>query len=86
MIVGMLDISDLRVMVEVEDVEGCACVDKVDIDCPRSSPGPVRPLFADPGPVLDLDPGPVQVRSRSGPGQEYFGVNRLMINNFFIFY
>ena len=35
------------------------------LDCPRSGPGPVQPLFADPGPgpgpVLDLDP-------RSGPG------------------
>ena len=33
------------------------------LDCPQSSPGPVQPLFADPGPgpVLDLDP-------RSGPG------------------
>ena len=33
------------------------------IDCPQSGPGPVQPLFADPGPgpVLDLDP-------RSSPG------------------
>ena len=50
-----------------------------------SGPGPAI-LGPGPGLVLDLDPGPVQVRSRSGPGHEYCGVNRLMINNFFIFY
>ena len=49
-----------------------------ELDCPKSSPGPVQSLFAGPGPgpkgpgrhMLDLDldlsgpgPGPVQVRT-----------------------
>ena len=60
------------------------------LDCPRSGPGPVWPLFADPGPGpqvqvqqtpdLDLDQywtwslGPVQVQSGSGLGPQYCSV------------
>ena len=54
----------------------------IQVDCPRSGPGPVRPLFADPGPgpqvqvqqFLDLDLDLywtwTRVRSRSGPGPD----------------
>jgi len=47
-----------------------------------SGPGPANP-GPGPGPVLDLVLGPVQVRSRSGPGHEYCGVI-LIIYLFFI--
>ena len=44
-------------------MDGTACdggvMDNTLLDCPRSGPGLVRPLFVDPGP---------------GPGHEYCGV------------
>ena len=59
------------------------------LDCPRSSPGLVQPLFVDPRPgpglVLDLDPrsgpGPVRVRTQTPVLQcNYFFFKLFVIN------
>ena len=51
------------------------------IDCPRSDPGPVRPLFADPrpGPQVQVQQTP-DLDPRSGLGPQYCSVIIFVIN------